>query len=262
MPVPDQIPLPPDRSAEAEADFKALPLASQQFLIAHGGAIGERVRDHVVQVIIGVPGGATPASEAHHASGVMVFTGKTLCLCIAQHIVAKYRQLRQTNNRLVFQAGNVSFDPEPRILFESVADDLIVLGMNGSDQSHIPAHTWICAVWPPPSPVNEEYVAFAGLPTAYRNNAGSQLQFAIVGGILQVISTSRNNFKVYMDRDTLISVRGPHVPPPGTNWGGMSGGPVFRLVDGQPDLCGIITDFGQSLEVYYMAPLSLAASVP
>ncbi len=42
----------------------------------------------------------------------------------------------------------------------------------------------------------------------------------------------------------------------------MSGGPVFRLVDGQPDLCGIITDFGQSLEVYYMAPLSLAASVP
>src|SRR6266853_1794799 len=93
----------------------------------------------------------------------------------------------QTNNRLVFQAGNVSFDPEPRILFESVADDLIVLGMNGSDQNHIPAHTWTCAVWPPPSPVNEEYVAFAGLPTAYRNNAGSQLRFAIVGGILQVI---------------------------------------------------------------------------
>ncbi len=153
MPVPDEIPLPPDRSAEAEADFKALPLAYQQVLIAHGGAIGERVRDHVVQVIIGVPGGATPASEAHHASGVMVFTGKTLCLCIAQHIVAKYRQLRRTNDRLVFQAGNISFDPEPRILFESVADDLIVLGMNGSDQNRIPAHTWICAVWPPPGPV-------------------------------------------------------------------------------------------------------------
>src|SRR5207245_5196531 len=112
MPVPDQIPLPPDRSAEAEADFKALPLAYQQFLIAHGGAIGERVRDHVVQVIIGVPGGATPASEAHHASGVMVFTGKTLCLCIAQHIVSKYRQLLQTKNGQVFEAGTVSIDPQ------------------------------------------------------------------------------------------------------------------------------------------------------
>src|SRR5207244_6201674 len=118
MPVPDQIPLPPDRSAEAEADFKALPVAYQQLLIAYGGAIGERVRDHVVQVIIGVPGGPIPASEAHHASGVMVFTGKTLCRCIAQHIVAKYRQLRQTKDRLVFRAGNVSFDPAPRILIE------------------------------------------------------------------------------------------------------------------------------------------------
>src|SRR5437879_9450193 len=127
MPVPDQIPLPPDRSAEAEADFKALPLAYQQFLIAHCGAIGERVRNHVVQVIIGVPGGATPASEAHHASGVIVFTGKRLCLCIAQHTVAKYRELRQTNDRLVFQAGTVWFDPAPRIPFESFADALTVL---------------------------------------------------------------------------------------------------------------------------------------
>jgi len=34
------------------------------------------------------------------------------------------------------------------------------------------------------------------------------------------------------------------------------------LVDGEPDLCGLITEFGKSLEVYYMVPLALAASVP
>ncbi|SRR6266480_2589299 len=258
----DQLPLPPDRSAEAEAEFKRLPPAYQQFVLAYGGAIGERVRNHVVQLIIGIPGGATPASEAQHGSGVMVFTGKTLCLCTAQHVVAKYRERRRNDGRVIFQAGNVPFDPEPRILFESVGDDLIVLRMNGSDQAHISALTWICSVWPPPSPVVDEYVAFAGLPTAYRINEGAQLQFAIVGAILQVISASGNNFKCYMARDTLISARGPHVPPPGTNFGGMSGGPVFRLVDGEPALCGIITDFGQSLEVYYMAPLALAVTVP
>jgi hypothetical protein len=257
----DKMRLPPNRSAEAEAEFKKLPTTYQQLLLAHGGAIGERVRDHVVQIIIGVPGGATPASEAHHGSGVVVFTGKTLCLCTAQHVVAKYRELREQNGRVVFQAGNVSFDPEPRILFESAADDLIVLGMNGSDQRHIPALTWSCSVWPPACPVVDEYVAFAGLPTEYRINAGAQLQFAIVGAVLQVISVSGNNFKCRMDRDTLIKVRGPHVPPPGTNFGGMSGGPVFRLANGDPDLCGIITAFGQSTEVYYMAPLALAASV-
>ena len=257
----DQIPLPPDRSAEAEADFKTLPHAYQQLLRAHGGAIGDRVRNHVVQLLIGVPGGVTPASEARHASGVMVFTGATLCLCTAQHVVAEYRNLRRKDDRVVFQVGHVSFDPEPRILFESAADDLIVLGMNGSDQLRIEAFTWSCTVWPPPAPVVGEYVAFAGLPTDYRINAGTQLQFAIVGAILQVISASGTNFKCHMDRDTLVSVRGPHVPPPGTNFGGMSGGPVFRLVDGEPDLCGLITEFGKSLEVYYMVPLALAASV-
>jgi len=258
----DRIPLPPDRSAEAEAEFKALPAAYQQFLLAYGGAIGERVRDHVVQLIIGLPGGATPASEAHHGSAVLAFTGTTLCLCTAQHVVAKYRTLRQKDDRVVFQAGNVSFDPEPRILFESAADDLIVLGMNGSDQHRITALTWMCSDWPPHCPLVDEFVAFAGLPTDYRINAGAELQFAVVGGILQVISVSGNKFKCYMNRETLIKVRGTHVPPPGTNLGGMSGGPVFRLVNGEPDLCGIITDFGQSLEVYYMAPLALAASVP
>lgn len=257
----DQMPLPPDRSAEAEAEFSKLPPTYQQMLLAIGGAIGERVGDHVVQVIIGLPGGATPASEARHGSGVVVFTGKTLCLCTAQHVVAGYRKLREQNGRLVFQVGNVSFDPEPRILFESKADDLIVLGMNSSDQRHIPALTWICSVWPPPAPVVDEYVAFAGLPTAYRINAGAQLQFAIVGGVLKVISVAGNNFKCHMNRDTLVKVRGPHVPPPGTDFGGMSGGPVFRLVSGEPELCGIITDFGPSMEVYYMAPLTLAASV-
>lgn len=216
----------------------------------------------MVQIIVGLPGSATQASEAHHGSGVLVFTGTTLCLCTARHVAAEYRKLRQKDDRVVFQAGNVFFDPEPRILLELEADDLIVLGMNGSDQYHIPALTWTCPVWPPACPVVDEYVAFAGLPTEYRINAGAELQFAIVGGILQVISASDNNFKCYMDRETLITVRGTHVPPPGTNWGGMSGGPVFRLVNGEPELCGIITDFGQSLEVYYMAPLTLAASVP
>lgn len=258
----DRIPLPPDRSAEAEADFKKLPLAYQQFLLAHGRAIGDRVRNHVVQLIIGVPGGVTPASEARHASGVMVFTGATLCLCTAQHVVDKYRNLHLRDKRVVFQVGHLSFDPEPRVLYESAENDLIVLGMNGSDQRRIEAFTWSCRVWPPLAPVVGEYVAFAGLPTDYRINAGTQLQFAVVGGVLRVMSASGTNFKCHLDRDTLVSVRGPHVPPPGTNFGGMSGGPVFRLVDGEPDLCGLITAFGESLEVYHMVPLALAASVP
>jgi len=104
----------------------------------------------------------------------------------------------------------------------------------------------------------DEFVAFAGLPVDYRINEGVEITFAIVGGILRVIGASGSSFKCHMSRDTIIKTRGPHVPPPGTKLGGMSGGPVFRLVDGSLELCGVITDFGTTFEVFMMAPLGLA----
>jgi len=106
--------------AEAEASFGQLPPALQERIRREGDAIGERVSNHVVQVLIGVPGGMVPAADANHASGVVVLVDARPFLFTAQHVLAKYRALREVDERVVFQAGNVSFDPAPRLAFESV----------------------------------------------------------------------------------------------------------------------------------------------
>lgn len=128
---------------EAEAHFAALPQHERDRIRADGDAIGQRVINHLVQVLIGVPGGRAPAEEANHASGVAVLVGARPVFFTAQHVLAKYRERRQADEEIVFQIGNVSFDPEPRLLFESVDDDIVALGLNISDQGRVPGYTWI-----------------------------------------------------------------------------------------------------------------------
>src|SRR2546428_891808 len=176
---------------EAEANFAQLPKDLQDRIRAKGDAIGQRVIDHLNQVLIGVPGGQARADEANHASGVVVLIGARPVFFTAQHVLAKYRERHASDPRVVFQIGSVSFDPEPRILCESVTDDVVALGLNISDQSRVPGQTWIPECWPPSAPKEGEYVAFAGFPVDYRANEGTgTVDLAAVGGIMRVPSTT------------------------------------------------------------------------
>jgi hypothetical protein len=244
---------------EAEASFARLPKDVQDRIRADGDAIGQRVIDHLVQVLIGQPGGRAKAEEANHASGVVVLVGARPMFFTAQHVLAKYRERHALDPSIVFQIGNVSFDPQPRLVFESVQDDLVALALNVSDQSRVPGLTWIPESWPPITPTPGEFVAFAGFPVEYRLNEGAGLvDLAAVGGLMKVASTTGGSFRCVMERDRLIKTRGPHVPPRGSRLWGMSGGPVFRIVNGKPELTGIITDFGPTFEIFIMTPLALA----
>lgn len=246
----------------AKAAFEAFPPEFQRMVRDDGDEIGQQVLAHLVQVLIGVPGGQAPAKDANHASGVMVHALNRILFFTAQHVVQGFRDRHSDNPLVVFQVGNVSFDPEPRILYESDSQDIAVLDMNLSDIERVPALTWVHADWPPESPQVGEFVAFAGFPIEYRQNGEpGSVDLAGVGGIMQVTSVTENGFKCVMERERLILTRGEQVPPPGSRLWGMSGGPVFRLVDRKPVLVGIVTDFGPDFEVFMMAPLRLA-SIP
>jgi hypothetical protein len=248
---------------EAEANFARFPKEVQDRIRAEGDAIGQRVIDHLNQVLIGVPGGQVRPEEANHASGVVALIGSRPVFFTAQHVIAKYRERRASDPRVVFQIGNVSFDPEPRLLFESERDDIVAMALNVSDQARVPGHTWIPTSWPPVAPNRGEFVAFAGFPVDYRVNEETGIvDLAAIGGIMKVASTTSTSVRCVMERERLIKTRGPHVPPPGTRLWGMSGGPVFRMVDGKPDLTAIVTDFGESFEVFMMTLLSAAELSP
>lgn len=180
---------------EAEANFAQLPKEVQDRIRAEGDAIGQRVINHLNQVLIGVPGGQAKAEEANHASGVVVLIGSRPVFFTAQHVLAKYRERHVSDPHVVFQIGNVSFDPEPRLLFESVADDIVALALNISDQYRVPGHTWIPASWPPIAPTPGEFVAFAGFPVAYRVNEGTGIvDLAAIGGLMKALARLRGAF--------------------------------------------------------------------
>src|SRR6266571_1103974 len=226
---------------QAEANFAQLPKDVRDRIWAQGDAIGQRVISHLNQVLIGVPGGQARAEEANHASGVVVLIGSRPVFFTAQHVLAKYRERHASDPRIVFQIGNVSFDPEPRLLFESKTDDIVALALNISDQPRVPGHTWIPASWPPIAPTPGEFVAFAGFPVDYRVNEGTGIvDLAAVGGLMRVASATDRSIRCVMERDRLIKTRGPHVPPPGTRLWGMSGGPVFRMVAVVPQRTAVL----------------------
>jgi hypothetical protein len=106
MPDPDLHPT----ELEAEANFARLPKDAQERIRSEGDAIGQRVISHVVQILIGRPGGRAKAEEANHASGVVALVGARPVFFTAQHVLAKYRLRLAAESDVVFQIGNVSFD--------------------------------------------------------------------------------------------------------------------------------------------------------
>ena len=57
------------------------------------------------------------------------------------------------------------------------------------------------------------------------------------------------------DRDRIVNITGPDVPPPGSDLGGMSGGPVFLMRDLVYPLVGVITDFHSQWELLRVSHL-------
>jgi hypothetical protein len=102
-----------------------------------------------------------------------------------------------------------------------------------------------------------DYVGFIGFPKHYRRNLGpGHVELNPVGGLMPVTSATSENFKCVLPRDTLVAVVGPEVPPPGTDLGGMSGGPVFRVRPPPFELVGIITEFGDNFDMFWMGALA------
>jgi hypothetical protein len=161
---------------------------------------------------------------------------------------------------LTFQVGNLRLlEVEKRLNWYNPNSDVAFLSLNPHEQSLIPAVTWVASSWPPPFPNQGDYVGFIGYAADYRRNLGpGRVELNPVGGLMPVTSASPGGLKCVLPRETLIAIMGSEVPPAGTDLGGMSGGPVFRVRPGPLELVGVITEFGENFDVFWMASLAHA----
>jgi S1-C subfamily serine protease len=238
-------------------EFSELPSDLQHEIQSEGRAIGQRVGRHAVQVLFGPPGSSADPELIRHASGVAIFTGSTTILATAWHVVEPYLKLLESQPTLTFQVGTLRLYAEKRLIWHDRTSDIAFLSLESHELDLIPALTWLAPSWPPPPPAVGDYVAFVGYPTDYRRDLGpGRVELTPVGGLMPVTSAAPGNLKCVLPRETLVAVLGSEVPAPGTDLGGMSGGPVFRVRPDPLELVGIITDFGQNFDMFWMASLS------
>ena len=60
-------------------------------------------------------------------------------------------------------------------------------------------------------------------------------------------------------QDRMVNITGPDVPGPGSDLGGMSGGPVFLMRDLVYPLVGVVTDFSPTWELLRVSHLGALA---
>ena len=237
--------------------FLALPVELQQRIIADGIQIGEKVVSHATQVLIGPPWRLRTEGHINHASGVQIEIEGARYLATAAHVVRAGASRLRNEQHVRFQVGNAIVPLLDRVVYLDDALDLAFVLIEEIECRAIAAACWIPDSWPPSPVVDDEYVAFAGYPRRYveYDGRGGPILNAI-GGILRVDSASDRRLTSVLARSDLILQKGPEIPPQGSELGGMSGGPVFRVKDSSIELVAVIKEDSQEFDAYFFAPLA------
>ena len=102
--------------------------------------------------------------------------------------------------------------------------------------------------WPPKPPDAGKGVFFAGYPKVYREvQTHSKVKWGTYVGVLTATSISERHIVCQYDRDEMVDMFGTGIPPVGQWLGGLSGAPLWTLVEASVfswRLGGVLYEFG------------------
>lgn len=153
-----------------------------------------------------------------------------LLLITAAHVYDGYLEAKRRSNRrnIVCHIGNIRFDPEARIrgynqgldiaTFDFEYDDLIAMGKQAIAGTP----------WPPPEPKIGEGAIFGGFPGISRFWLRAKaMSFGLYLAHTPMTTVTDRQIMCRFDREAWNAVEGRRIPPPGTDLGGLSGGPFL-----------------------------------
>ena len=194
-----------------------------------------------------------------HHNGTVCFlqTPKRLIAVTARHVFDEYRKAKAEHPDIRCQFGGTTTEPEVRLIAESEYLDLatfdvsqVVVGASGASP-----HATL--IWPTRQVCGGEALIYGGFPGSLRveNEATADLPFQWFAGA--PISVTPENVKLHIDLESFHQpLHGANVP--NVELGGMSGGPVFRLVPAPPierlELVGFIYESQPSLSLVFARP--------
>jgi hypothetical protein len=200
-------------------------------------------RDHAVPIIFAPP--LSIGGKINGASGCVIQLAPDTFIVTASHVLSGYEERLQKGEVLNWQAGNLPpFDPISRIAWRDKQRDIVLLRISKDEASNIgPCIISAPPTWPPPVPKTGQLVLVGGYPKSLREEALAPgwIGAGPYSAIFRVTLADEEKFKCAIERRDLISFEG-RLPEPGTNMGGLSGGPVLLVDTLTYPLVGIVTD--------------------
>lgn len=189
---------------------------------------------------------------ANNGTITLIKFGERLLGVTCFHVLEAYRnQLAQDPGR-VFQIGDVRIAAVDRIIDESRALDLATIDLTGLQTAKITADREMDFFepvrWPPNQVKPGGFVALAGFPGVWREHpAYLEVSFASFSlGATMVTDVGERTIICSLERKNWIQSLGPRLATDITDFGGLSGGPVFNLERLAAELFGFICEYSTS----------------
>jgi len=240
---------------ELPEGFRKLPPADQQQIRAAGAAIGHFAFRRTRAVMIG-PGPGMRGSLRNGSLFVLTIGGRYY-LVTARHVLEEWRSRSRSGEAVVFQVGSATLDPGSSLAWESASADIAMLTLTKDELAEMDIEPCEATLgWPPPTPRLDEYVFVCGFP-GYRRELLSveRLDFTSLGFLARVTGVDHGSFTIQFERDHWITT-GSHMPPPGVELGGMSGGPAFLLGTLAYPVVGVVSEHSAGFELMRISMLA------
>lgn len=199
--------------------------------------------------------------ERQEQGGTICFvdTGERLLGVTAGHVHAAIVERLASGAATACQIGGHTFDPVRCLIEYDERQDLATYALSEIQIAAAGAHVHRPLTWPPAAPEGPAYIA-GGWPWALTASRDTESDHFFLHFIAPCARSSATNLIIPINTATSVPW-GATALPPGTNIGGMSGGPLFVAYERQQiamlALAGIIYEYHQSMEVLYARPLSL-----
>ena len=242
-------------SAPLPSSFHELPPEEQRRVLRAGHHMTQLAYRHAAAVIVGPP--PSIGGPINNGSGFVVAVGGRHFLGTAWHVVVAWLHRREAGERVLFQVRDAELNPTLETMWRDEANDVALIPISEVQAAQIGVS--VCDPirgWPPPHPVQGRYVLLSGFPGVVRQQEGKRVFLNAMSTLMQVTSVGHSHLVCQLEREHLVSFNENGIPPHGTDWGGMSGGPVFLVDDLVYPLVGMISEFSTDLELLRIATLS------
>lgn len=239
------------------ARFEDLPPQERLRVIKAGSAMTHLVFRHAVPILISPPPGRF--GVVTNGSGFLLRIKDATFLGTAWHVVQRWIERTGEGEALVFQIGKVSLNPNDRIAWKDEENDVVLFRVSLPEARQIGIS--VCEPvpkWPPPHPRVGAYVLTSGFPGKARAHpAADQVEFGALSTMLQVTAAGDRYVVCQFHREHWIG-DGRDIPPPGSDLGGISGGPALLVQNLVYPLVGVLSEFSTTFELLYIKTLSHA----